>query len=860
MFLGQAGAGKSRLAAAALAKAAEEGWRSAHVTASKASAAVPLGAVASLIPHGVDFSNPVAGFAAVADALSESGGKRWAVLVDDLHLLDSASAVLLRQLMDSRAVRLIATIRSGEPLTDAAKALVSGDPVTRIDLGALAPEESMEVLRRGLRAPVERRTATELHGASGGNILYLREIVLGALTAGTLKNDGELWVMKSGVSANTPLLAELIQNRLAAAGHQALHPLRLLALCQPVSLTDLQQVADTSLLSEMEALGLIEVSLEGRRATATIAHPLYEEHIRMGMSGERQREILLQQVERTRLAGMRRGDDLLRVTAWELAATGTTDPRLLIQAATVARHSHDYYHAVALLEALPENDRTTVSRILHGESLMEVGLPEQAESILSNAYTIAESESDRVAITMIRTLNLFWGAADVKEALDVNEEAIQHMAGESGRRLLRFNEGAMRAVSGDPVRAVMLLDDLEHELDNASDVNIWLYGAMMKTVALALSGKIDDALAWGRHAYAAHVEANDRTLVSHPAAQLNSLIIPLVESGAIGEARRVGEEAFASLVRARASQPRVWMAFHTARAEWTAGHMEAARSWFAEAVSVSRELPAPLAARVSLCGLAASAAILGDLSAAQAAWDESRSYPVMGLLQHEESLADAWIHAQQGYAEQAQDILKVSVGRAKQEGAITSEAMLLTDIARLGGATAEVADRLREIAQVIPGPLALGRALLVEGLAEDDPVRLLRAVDELDRAGADLLAAEAASAASVVWLRNGESRYAAAASHRAATYLSRCPGVRTPIIQRAQPARMLTEREKEIAWLASSGMPSKAIAERLVVSVRTIDNHLQRIYLKLGVSNRRDLSELLTLEKKPKLLYGDGNP
>jgi DNA-binding CsgD family transcriptional regulator len=35
------------------------------------------------------------------------------------------------------------------------------------------------------------------------------------------------------------------------------------------------------------------------------------------------------------------------------------------------------------------------------------------------------------------------------------------------------------------------------------------------------------------------------------------------------------------------------------------------------------------------------------------------------------------------------------------------------------------------------------------------------------------------------------------------------------------------------------------IAERLYVSVRTVDNHLGRIYTKLGVAGRSDLRDIL---------------
>jgi len=45
--------------------------------------------------------------------------------------------------------------------------------------------------------------------------------------------------------------------------------------------------------------------------------------------------------------------------------------------------------------------------------------------------------------------------------------------------------------------------------------------------------------------------------------------------------------------------------------------------------------------------------------------------------------------------------------------------------------------------------------------------------------------------------------------------------------------------------LAAAGIASKDIAERLYLSVRTVNNHLQHAYTKLGVSGRTDLAQAL---------------
>jgi DNA-binding CsgD family transcriptional regulator len=55
----------------------------------------------------------------------------------------------------------------------------------------------------------------------------------------------------------------------------------------------------------------------------------------------------------------------------------------------------------------------------------------------------------------------------------------------------------------------------------------------------------------------------------------------------------------------------------------------------------------------------------------------------------------------------------------------------------------------------------------------------------------------------------------------------------------------LTPREREIARLAASGLTSPQIAHRLVLSVRTVNNHLQHAYAKLGISGRDELLDTL---------------
>jgi DNA-binding CsgD family transcriptional regulator len=57
----------------------------------------------------------------------------------------------------------------------------------------------------------------------------------------------------------------------------------------------------------------------------------------------------------------------------------------------------------------------------------------------------------------------------------------------------------------------------------------------------------------------------------------------------------------------------------------------------------------------------------------------------------------------------------------------------------------------------------------------------------------------------------------------------------------------LTKREREIAVLAAAGKSSKQIAEGMYVSPRTVESHLYRVYVKLGVTDRAGLAAALGL-------------
>src|SRR5262249_38583195 len=168
----------------------------------------------------------------------------------------------------------------------------------------------------------------------------------------------------------------------------------------------------------------------------------------------------------------------------------------------------------------------------------------------------------------------------------------------------------------------------------------------------------------------------------------------------------------------------------------------------------------------------------------------------------------------------------------------------LHDAVRLGDRS--VAAQLRTLATQVDGPLAQARTDHATGLADADAGVVDGAAQVFEGLGALLLAAEAFTEATGLYRSEGLMRAATVSERRAGALRDRCPGASTPVlVGAALSTAALTAREREIAGMAAAGLSSKEIAARLFVSARTVDNHLQRVYSKLGISRRDQLASVL---------------
>ena len=110
----------------------------------------------------------------------------------------------------------------------------------------------------------------------------------------------------------------------------------------------------------------------------------------------------------------------------------------------------------------------------------------------------------------------------------------------------------------------------------------------------------------------------------------------------------------------------------------------------------------------------------------------------------------------------------------------------------------------------------------------------------------DLIAAADAAANAAIAYRDQDRRGSAlSCSARATALAERCGSPVTPALRQASDPLPLTGREREIVMLIGAGLSNRAVAQRLSLSVRTVESHIYRAMAKTGTTRREALAGLL---------------
>jgi DNA-binding CsgD family transcriptional regulator len=792
------------------------------------------------------------------------------LLADDSQHFDEASAGLLHQLAAAGQLVVIVTTRSGTDTPPALTELWKDGFAERIELQNLSRRETAELLAAGLGGPVRDSSANRLWQVTGGNPLYLREVVLASEETGALNKVDEEWRW-DGAWASGARLREIVAGRLGRLDPDELTVMEMIALAGSLPLTVVTAASSALAVQDLETRGLLRTERIGRRLEVEIAHPLHAEVVRALIPELRQRSIRQNLVDALTATGGRRAVDRVRIACWSIELGIEVDPLTLSLGTSAALFSIGSAVAARLQEIAPglsaEAPQTTpavpqdwdlairMARTAYvqnpgikegvtlAHALAWTGEIEKSEEILRELASRATAVDDKLRLGIQLAWSRFWGAHDFDGAI-----------GDLGEVLSAAELG-----SPDP----MLMAEAYQEMA----------GFFLNTAHPA------EALAYARRSAEAQGVELSASLAPAPAAAALAYLgrcresIELIDE-ALGPAREKGHPLLlATLLYTRAGVLGKMGRFEEAREllEWLrdvamSNEVLDATAGFGVLlgeilIRQGRPLSAARILRDSsgllherdvlgyrpwaLAALSRARSRAGEEESAAAALTEARRYePARRHYGISLFLAEVELNLLAGRRREAIESAEQGAAWGRTAGLVVEEAYALDARVRIEP-TATAVGRLEALPSDTDSDLVAALAAHARARLDADVDALLAVSERFAGMAAWGRATEAAAAAAEILDRRGDGRAAKAAASVVAKYAENCEGtVRQLAGDPSRPTR-LTKREREIALLAAAGRSSKEIAERTYLSRRTVENHLYHAYVKLGVTDRAALAEAL---------------
>ena len=834
VIVGAAGVGKTRLAREVLAGAEASGERTSWIVGTESGRQLPLGAfAASLGQPTIESSSDVRRI--ISSFVAQQRHGRVLIGVDDAHLLDGSSAHVVHQLAQMPGIRLLVTTRTGGDEPDAITALWKDHLLTRVDLQPLSAADTRLIIETTLGGAVDSRSAKRFWKLTGGNVLFMRELLKDQIAAGRMRQVAGVWMWDERVAVSDRT-SGMVGRQLSGLAPDVALVIDTLSQYEPLGVDMLCDLVDRHHLEVAEQMNLVTVERCGSRLMARLAHPLFGA-LRRATGGE----LYLSRIRGTLAQRLAKEDDddmhaTVRRALLTLESDLAPDRKLFLKAAQCGMTLLDLDLSDRFAAAAADAGAGEATG-LRAMSLAGRGDGDRADAILRR---IGMDGPDGHHWATVRAANLIWNLGRPAEAsaiLDGLASAPESAAERAERVAVEACADAVAArwkTAVEKARAVL-------NSSTASDFHAMLASSAL-TMALGALGKTDDVT---NHA----AESIDRASSSFQASPMRFWYAAIYAqacrlTGRIDECVRSAKQ----LADSAPDVPGVAaanLAFLLGYAELARGEMPTAVKLLHEALAGMEKHSVTTGLRAAICfALAEAYAKLGDAEAANDAITEGRRFVSAEYLFMQTPLAIArgWALAAGGRLTEAIAVVQAVGKDVRGPNQPTHELARLQVAAQWGDTSG--AKRARELAEFLNFPLANAVACHTESLRDGNGEGLLAASADYRAVGDVATAADVAAQASIAFSRSQQRRRSVYAAALAAQLANERGGLCTPALRNPvdQP---LTDRQREIIELAAAGLSNKEIAERLVTSVRTVEGHVYHAYQRLGARSREELVSIM---------------
>lgn len=831
VIAGPAGVGKTRLARAAADAAAAAGWSLHRIAGTATGRAVTLGAFARWA-DGADAS-PLALARRVFAGLTDGGTAPLLLIVDDAHLLDDLSALIVHQLVMQESVNAIATIRAATQAPDAVTALWKDGLLRRLELQPLSRNESDHLLQTVLGGSVSSDCARRVWTLSRGNVLFLHHLVEHGRQTGSLVRAADEWRWV-GAPSLSPSLVDIVELQIGAISDDVRDVVDLVAIAEPVDRTMLSSLADHVAIEAAERHGLIAANVD--TDNVFVGHPLYGE-IRLSQCGPLRLRRLRARVA-SAMAQTERADPLRLGLLW-LESDLPPDADRLTLAANIAASRLDLPLAERLSRAAAEAQPSPAAKLQLAYILYLQEKGQAAEELLDTLSTNELAAPGFIDGVILRAANLLLPLRSPAASRAVVDAAVALGDQTRNHALLTFR-AVGQAMAAESRAAIETMTEVDRgELDSYGLV----LGYAAETIALGDLGRTAEAQARADDGYRVLEESPQESFHASGLAEFHAYA--LLAAGYVADADVVAERSH----RQYAAHPGMSRSMSIAALGMTAlargdliaakRRLDTAKESFGSYGDVAGLL---YRFRILETEVLARLGLVDDAAAALEATRESR-HPAYDYVESTHLLAATWVSAASDRLTEARELCRRAVEFARERGQLAREVLALQTTAQLGESGG--AERLAELADLVEGPRAPLAARHARALAGDDATELDAVSQEWETVGDVLAAADAAAQAAAVHRRAGRRGSALTSSARAHLLASRCGGAVSPALSATRVRLPFTPRELEITTLLSRGLSNRAIAEATSLSVRTVEGHIYQATAKAGVASRAELATLV---------------